>query len=154
MAGVIRLRVYVVNRDTRERRELGVREYEPNGYVDAFGSQALPPCSCPVCRPADPITSGADRPALEARVSRPRLSIRPSGSAMKPSAWPCRQPVSTPERSGLDAPDSTPRQGTSRSVPEPTGPGETASVGLVSAHTSARGAHLSVIALGTKAPVP
>jgi hypothetical protein len=55
---VITFRVYVVNRDTGERQELGAHAYEPGAAaVPLGGAFDLPPCRCPVCR-----TSG--QPAL------------------------------------------------------------------------------------------
>ncbi|MHA6762680.1 hypothetical protein ACXKR8_031550 [Streptacidiphilus sp. PAMC 29251] len=50
---MIRLRVYVVNADTGEQQELQVKAYEPSTKNDIYSlSLALPPCSCPRCRPA------------------------------------------------------------------------------------------------------
>jgi hypothetical protein len=45
------LRVYLINRETGYRREIRVEEYELAGPVNPFGSQVLPPCSCPRCIP-------------------------------------------------------------------------------------------------------
>ena len=48
---MITFRVYVVNRDTGERRELSVDEYEPNTIGQPLGGAFdLPPCRCPHCR--------------------------------------------------------------------------------------------------------
>jgi len=48
---VITFRVYVVNRDTGERQELGIDEYEPGPTAQPVGGAFdLPPCSCPDCR--------------------------------------------------------------------------------------------------------
>lgn len=48
---MITFRVYVVNRDTGERRELGVDAYEPGATsLPLSGAFELPPCRCPVCR--------------------------------------------------------------------------------------------------------
>ncbi len=65
----MRLRVYVINRETGATRELRVMEYEPTGFVNLFGSEALLPCHCPTCQPARPIDARAERRALEARAS-------------------------------------------------------------------------------------
>ena len=47
---MITFRVYVVNRDTGERRELGVDAYEPGTTAQPLGGAFdLPPCRCPAC---------------------------------------------------------------------------------------------------------
>jgi hypothetical protein len=66
VAAVMTLRVYVVNRDTGVERELLAVEYEPTGFVDTSGSQALPPCACPNCRSAREFEAQTARTALEA----------------------------------------------------------------------------------------
>jgi hypothetical protein len=54
---VIKFRVYVINSDTGEKSEVKVEEYDDGKgnvvYSDIYSlSQAMPPCSCPRCRPA------------------------------------------------------------------------------------------------------
>lgn len=50
---MITFRIYVINRDTGEQRELAVNAYEPTPVPPPVnGALDLPPCRCPRCRPA------------------------------------------------------------------------------------------------------
>ena len=48
---MITLRVYTVNRDSGDRRELHTEVYEPSAGDLPILTLDLPPCKCPRCKP-------------------------------------------------------------------------------------------------------